>query len=134
MLGHTVTHSTCDPPAFLLRGSVARGSHSQFIENKEEYDVMRTVKMGSFGFLVHGTTGHYFYGMLDGMMPGTKAVTVASKVAIDQVFWNPCFGLMFFGYLNFFEGKSMADLQAKINAWVPDHLTPPSQPLSQLTS
>lgn len=34
---------------------------------------------------MHGPTGHYFYGMLDAKLPGTKPMTVASKVAIDQV-------------------------------------------------
>lgn len=43
---------------------------------------------GSFGALVHGPTGHYFYGMLDAKLPGTKPMTVATKVAIDQVCQN----------------------------------------------
>lgn len=78
-----------------------------FIEKDgKDFDIMRTVRMGSFGFLLHGTTGHYFYGMLDSKMPGTKPVTVATKVAIDQTIWNPIFGCMFFGYLNLMEGKS----------------------------
>lgn len=76
-----------------------------FVEDNDKYDPMRTLRLGSFGFLVHGTTGHYFYGFLDSKLPGTKPVTVASKVIIDQVFWNPIFGLMFFGYLNAAEGK-----------------------------
>ena len=49
------------------------------------YDIKRTLRMGSFGALVHGPTGHWFYGMLDGMIPGATATAVASKVAIDQV-------------------------------------------------
>ena len=77
-----------------------------FVEDNEKYDPMRTFRLASFGFLCHGTTGHYFYGFLDSKLPGTKPVTVASKVIIDQVFWNPIFGCMFFGYLNFAEGKS----------------------------
>jgi protein Mpv17 len=76
-----------------------------FVEDNGKYDPMRTLRLGSFGFLIHGTTGHYFYGFLDSKLPGTKPVTVASKVIIDQVFWNPIFGLMFFGYLNAAEGK-----------------------------
>ena len=76
-----------------------------FVEDNGKYDPMRTLRLGSFGFLVHGTTGHYFYGFLDSKLPGTKPVTVAKKVIIDQVFWNPIFGLMFFGYLNAAEGK-----------------------------
>lgn len=102
-------------------------------DDGKEYDVMRTIRLGSFGFLLHGTTGHYFYGMIDSKLPGTKPVTVATKVAIDQTLWNPIFGCMFFGYLNVVEGKSFAEYQAKIKAdlktavmgswvvWVPAH-------------
>lgn len=117
-----------------------------FIESGGEYDLMRTIRLGSFGFLVHGTTGHYFYGFLDSKLPGTAPITVASKVAIDQVVWNPIFGCMFFGYLNFAEGKSFSDYTKKLQAdlktavmgswavWVPAHtinfaFIPPSQRL-----
>jgi len=115
-------------------------------EKDDKYDVMRTLRLGSFGFLLHGTTGHYFYGFLDGKLPGTKPITVASKVAIDQFFWNPIFGCMFFGFLNFTEGKSFGDLQKKLETdlktavmgswavWIPAHtvnfaFVPPAQRL-----
>jgi protein Mpv17 len=63
-----------------------------FIEPSDKpYDAMRTIRLGSFGFFIHGTTGHYFYGMLDSKLPGTAPLTVASKVAIDQTIWNPIF-------------------------------------------
>lgn len=39
-------------------------------EADEPYDFMRTLRLGSFGFFIHGTTGHYFYGMLDSKLPG----------------------------------------------------------------
>merc|ERR1712227_324063 len=81
-----------------------------------------------------------------GKMPGTKPVTVASKVLIDQVFWNPIFGIMFFSYLGAAEGKSpdqivdkiKADLQTAVMGswavWMPAHTVnfafiPPSQRL-----
>lgn len=126
---------------------------AQNFVNKDDkpYDVMRTIRLGSFGFLIHGTTGHYFYGFLDSKMPGTKPVTVATKVITDQVFWNPIFGCMFFGYLNLVEGKSFADYQNKLNAdlktavmgswavWVPAHtinfaFIPPAQRLLYINS
>jgi protein Mpv17 len=118
-----------------------------FIESRDQpYDIMRTVRLGSFGFLLHGTTGHYFYGFLDSKLPGTAPITVATKVAIDQTIWNPIFGCMFFGYLNFVEGKSWDDYVRKLNAdlktavmgswavWVPAHtvnfaFVPPAQRL-----
>jgi protein Mpv17 len=118
-----------------------------FIEKDSKgFDAMRTIRMGSFGFLLHGTTGHYFYGMLDSKLPGTKPVTVATKVAIDQTIWNPIFGCMFFGYLNLMEGKSFdtytnklkSDLKTAVMGswavWVPAHtinfaFVPPAQRL-----
>lgn len=123
-----------------------------FIEQSDKpYDVMRTIRLGSFGFLLHGTTGHYFYGFLDSRLPGTKPITVATKVAIDQTIWNPIFGLMFFGYLNFMEGKNFETYKNKIKAdlktavmgswavWIPAHtinfaFVPPSQRLLYINS
>lgn len=43
------------------------------------------MKLASFGALVHGSTGHFFYNFLDSKIPGTAALTVAKKVFIDQV-------------------------------------------------
>jgi protein Mpv17 len=120
-------------------------------QDGKPYDAMRTLRMGTFGFLIHGTTGHYFYGFLDSKLPGTAPLTVATKVAIDQTIWNPIFGLMFFGYLNVVEGKSLDDYVNKIKAdlktavmgswavWVPAHtinfaFIPPSQRLLYINS
>jgi|EP00970_Alexandrium_tamarense_P004894 protein Mpv17 len=120
-------------------------------DDGKPYDVMRTVRLGSFGFFIHGTTGHYFYGFLDSKFPGTKPLTVATKVLIDQTIWNPIFGLMFFGYLNVMEGKSFEDYKNKIKAdlktavmgswavWVPAHtinfaFIPPQQRLLYINS
>jgi len=115
-------------------------------DDGKPYDPMRTMRLGSFGFLIHGTTGHYFYGMLDSKLPGTKPVTVATKVAIDQTIWNPIFGCMFFGYLSLTEGKSFEEYINKLKSdlktavmgswavWVPAHtvnfaFVPPAQRL-----
>mmetsp|Transcript_14369 Transcript_14369/g.30268 ORF Transcript_14369/g.30268 Transcript_14369/m.30268 type:complete len:189 (-) Transcript_14369:306-872(-) len=120
-------------------------------DDGKPYDPMRTLRLGSFGFLIHGTTGHYFYGFLDSKLPGTKPATVATKVLIDQTMWNPIFGLIFFGYLNVTEGKSLEDYKNKIKAdlktavmgswavWVPAHtinfaFVPPSQRLLYINS
>mmetsp|Transcript_31236 Transcript_31236/g.36443 ORF Transcript_31236/g.36443 Transcript_31236/m.36443 type:complete len:183 (-) Transcript_31236:233-781(-) len=118
----------------------------KFVEPDSAYDPIRTLKLASFGFFVHGTTGHYFYGFLDSKLPGTKPVTVATKVAIDQVVWNPIFGCAFFGYNNIVNGGSMDDYKKKVSqdlktavmgswaVWVPAHtinfaFIPPAQRL-----
>jgi len=78
-----------------------------FIQKTDPFDFARLARLASFGFLVHGTTSHWFYGLLDGKIPGTSAKIVFTKVFIDQVLWNPCFGVMFFGYIGALEGKGI---------------------------
>jgi len=46
--------------------------------------------------------------MLDGKIPGTSAKVVFTKVFIDQVLWNPIFGIMFFSYVALLEAKGLA--------------------------
>ena len=54
----------------------------QFVEpaDPKGYDYARTLRLATFGLLIHGPTGHLFYGALDRRLPGTKPVTVATKV------------------------------------------------------
>ena len=87
-----------------------------FIEKDNVYNVWRTLRMASFGFLIHGTTSHWFYGKLDGKIPGTDALSVASKVGIDQVLWNPIFGCMFFSYIGFTSGDGPVAVANKIKS------------------
>ena len=70
----------------------------------------------SFGLLVHGTTGHWFYGKLDNAIPGKGGAAVASKVFIDQVLWNPIFGIMFFGYMGLMQNMGIMGTIAEIKS------------------
>jgi len=87
---------------FLLGDIIA-----QTLITKGDFDFFRLFRLSSFGFLIHGSTSHYFYGFLDGKIPGTTAPIVAAKVFIDQVLWNPIFGIMFFSYVAALESKGL---------------------------
>ena len=92
----------------------------------------RFLRMTTFGFLLHGTTGHYFYNFRDSRMPGAKPLDVAAKVAIDQTMWAPIFMCMFFTYGGLFDGNP-GGILAKIKqdtftavkgswvTWIPAH-------------
>lgn len=85
-----------------------------FISSDAAFDWARFVRVASFGFLLHGTTGHVWYGKLDQVLPGTEAWKVAVKVAADQILWAPVFTAMYFSYLGFAEGRSLEYIQTKI--------------------
>jgi protein Mpv17 len=57
------------------------------------------------------------------MMPGTAMKTVFSKVGIDQIAWNPIFGIVFFTSLGLMEGKSTDEIQTKIKNDLPTAVT-----------
>ncbi|OSX77133.1 hypothetical protein BU14_0161s0053 [Porphyra umbilicalis] len=85
-----------------------------FLGGDAAFDWARFARVASFGFVLHGTTGHVWYGKLDQLLPGTEAWKVAVKVAADQLLWAPIFTAMYFSYLGLAEGRSMDYIQAKI--------------------
>jgi len=105
-----------------------------FVEKKgvKGLDWKRLARMGSFGFLCHATTGHFFYNFLDSLLPAVTPVTVATKVLIDQTCWAPVFMVMFFTYGCVFDGEPQKIVQKCKNdiftavkgswaTWVPAH-------------
>ena len=84
------------------------------IQKVDSFDILRLLRLASFGFLVHGTTSHVFYGWLDGKFPGTSAQVVFAKVLVDQVFWAPIFGMMFFSYIAAAELKGLGNVFDKM--------------------
>jgi len=81
---------------------------------KQGLDIKRLITLSAFGFLYHGPSGHYFYGFLDNKIKGTDGKAVATKVAIDQLLWCPCFMTVFFTYLGLVNGDSVGTIVNKI--------------------
>ena len=89
-----------------LTGFAAGDALAQLAIEKKGFDLKRFAKMCSFGFLIHGTTGHYFYNFLESIIPGPSPWwKVPLKTAIDQTLWAPVFMTMLFTYFGIFDGK-----------------------------
>eukprot|EP00638_Chattonella_subsalsa_P007151 CAMPEP_0117735494 /NCGR_PEP_ID=MMETSP0947-20121206/1341_1 /TAXON_ID=44440 /ORGANISM="Chattonella subsalsa, Strain CCMP2191" /LENGTH=193 /DNA_ID=CAMNT_0005550551 /DNA_START=72 /DNA_END=650 /DNA_ORIENTATION=- len=86
----------------------------KFVDKANKMDWTRMARLASFGFLIHGTAGHFFYGWLDTQLPGTAAGTVVTKVAIDQLAMNPVFAFVFFSYLGLVSGDSPNKIVKKL--------------------
>lgn len=102
------------------------------IEKQANFDLKRLIRIASFGFFIHGSTGHYFYNFLDSKIPGTDVASVAAKVAIDQTLWAPIFMTMFFTYFGLFDlnpGSIIPSIKEKMftsvstswKTWIPAH-------------
>jgi protein Mpv17 len=89
---------------------------AQHFLDKQKLDKKRLFRMMSFGFLIHGSTGHYWYQFLDQMIKGTGVREVVSKVALDQLLWAPIFTAIFLGYTSLLSGASTEETVKKIKA------------------
>lgn len=78
------------------------------------FDWARLARMASFGFLIHGTSGHFFYNFLDSLIPGQQLTAVAGKVAVDQLVWAPIFTALFLTYMGFAERKNKDQVVDKV--------------------
>jgi protein Mpv17 len=69
-------------------------------------DYNRMLRMGSWGLLFNGPTGHLWYNVIERLVPkATSARSVAVKVFLDQALYTPPLTLAFFSYQCYFSGE-----------------------------
>lgn len=72
-----------------------------------KYDVLRTLRLTSFGVLMDGPIGHCWYLFLDkNVFPQAPKTTKAiiTKTALDQLIWAPFFSCVFFAFNQLLQG------------------------------
>ncbi|CAO3627684.1 unnamed protein product [Cunninghamella blakesleeana] len=90
----------------------------QAIENRgiNNHDIIRTSRMVCFGGIIAGPALSTWYRFLEhNIRASTPFKTLASKVAIDQIFFAPTFIGVFFCTQGLFEGKSIQEIKDKLN-------------------
>ena len=78
------------------------------------FDYYRLFRLASFGLLLHGPSSHWFYGLLDGLLPSTSSHIVILKVLIDQTIWTCCFSVLFFSYTGALEMRGLRHVWRKV--------------------
>lgn len=71
------------------------------------YNILRCLRLGTYGLLLDGPIGHWWYTVLDANVEpddsrSTKAVLI--KTAADQLIWAPVMTCVFFAVLRSLEG------------------------------
>jgi len=83
-----------------------------------ETDFARVLRWATFGFFVQAPWNHFFYQILDGVLPPTaepfSAVTFA-KVAIDQFGQAPIFTALIFVFFAVLEGRGLQSAKKQID-------------------
>jgi protein Mpv17 len=105
-----LTKSLTSTGGFIIGDTLAQVA----VGGDEPYDWRRTARFATYGFAVHGPTCHLFYRWLDGMVVGTGARQVITKVATDQLLFTPVGVSLFYATLTTLEGRPQ-DIPEVIN-------------------
>lgn len=93
------TKSVSSMIGFMIGDAIA-----QLISRKFKYDLIRNLRIGAFGALIHGPCGHVFFSLLEKKLPGSGVGVVTLKVIIDQLVWSPLFAALLISFLGITSG------------------------------
>ena len=79
---------------------------AQLISRKVKYDLIRSLRIGAFGALIHGPCGHVFFSLLEKNLPGANVGIVTLKVIIDQLVWSPLFAALLISFVGITSGSA----------------------------
>ncbi|KAK9746076.1 Mpv17 / PMP22 family [Popillia japonica] len=79
---------------------------SQYIEGRKEIDQNSLFAYGVFGLLFGGTIPHYFYKILERLVPEEASFAVIKKILLERLIFTPLFQAFVLYTLARLEGKS----------------------------
>ena len=80
---------------------------SQMLTSTSKFNIVRFLRMGTFGALVHAPAGHFFYRNLEKRIPGPSRNAVVKKIIVDQMLWTPLFATLMFSYNGVLAGHAL---------------------------
>lgn len=61
-------------------------------------DLIRTLRMSSYGLLILGPSQHYWFNFVSRLLPTREVVTTLKKIVMGQAIYGPCINTVFFSY------------------------------------
>jgi hypothetical protein len=65
---------------------------------EESLDLLRTLRMASFGLLISGPTLHFWFNFVSKVFPKKDVVTTLKKMFLGQAVYGPIINSVFFSY------------------------------------
>ncbi|XP_023689128.1 peroxisomal membrane protein 2 [Paramormyrops kingsleyae] len=98
---------------------------SQVLENRRKFkngrpekdiDVPGIARFAIYGLCITGPISHYFYHLLELLVPSTVPYCMPKRLLLDRLVFAPAFLLLFFIVMNILERKRWPALQDKLRA------------------
>ncbi|XP_047054909.1 protein Mpv17-like [Lolium rigidum] len=76
------------------------------------HDLLRSLRIASYGFLLYGPGSYAWYQFLDQTMPKQTLASLSTKVVLNQIVLGPCVIAIIFAWNNLWLGK-LSELPSK---------------------
>ncbi|XP_055338505.1 mpv17-like protein 2 [Paramacrobiotus metropolitanus] len=105
-----LTNITVSGTLFGLGDALQQNIEIHVQKNKKPFDWARTGRMAATGMFVMGPLSHHWFRFLDRMWPLRNGITIAKKVAMDQLGSGPAFQFAFFWSMGTLERKKWKEI------------------------
>lgn len=112
----SVTSGILSASGNLLSQALEYSKKSKENSPKKKINVLGPVHFGIYGLIITGPVSHYFYNLLEVLLPTTVSYCLAKRLLLERLIFAPAFLLLFYAVMNALEGKTLADLQNKLKA------------------
>ncbi|CAM4544771.1 hypothetical protein PO909_026355 [Leuciscus waleckii] len=100
----------------LLSQALEYRKHSKENSPKKKINVLGPVHFAIYGLFITGPLSHYFYQLLEVLLPTTVPYCLIKRLLLERLIFAPAFLLLFYVVMNALEGKTITDVQKKIKA------------------
>ncbi|KAL4636115.1 peroxisomal membrane protein 2 isoform X1 [Arapaima gigas] len=116
VLTKSVTSGVLSALGNLLSQALERRAKAQRGSAAKDIDALGIARFASYGFCVTGPVSHYFYQLLELLVPSSVPYCMAKRLLLDRLVFAPAFLLLFYVVMNVLEGNKLPALQDKLRA------------------
>lgn len=114
ILTKSVTSGILSALGNLLSQTVEARKRAKHGSAVKEIDLTGPTRYAIYGLIVTGPVSHYFYQLMEVLMPASEPYCVVKRLLLDRLIFAPAFLLLFFFVMNILEGKRLSDFESKV--------------------
>ncbi|MBN3316671.1 PXMP2 protein, partial [Atractosteus spatula] len=114
ILTKSVTSGILSALGNLLSQALERRGRDKAGKSGKELDLLGPARFAVYGLCVTGPVSHYFYQLLELLLPTSIPYCMLKRLLLDRLVFSPAFLLLFFLVMNMLEGKNWSAFQEKL--------------------
>ncbi|CAI9104301.1 OLC1v1002942C1 [Oldenlandia corymbosa var. corymbosa] len=83
-------------------------------QSAEGYDLVRTLRMASYGMFLLGPSLHFWFNYVSRLFPRRDVIATLKKIVMGQTLYGPAMTVVFFSYNASLQGESRTEIVARL--------------------